>query len=409
VRIAIVGTGIAGLGAAYALSGTHEVELFERERFAGGHTHTIFHEENGRRLALDTGFIVFNERNYPNLVRLFRELGVRTQSSEMSFSVSCARCGLEYSGRRPFAQRGNIADPRFARLLADIVRFLRQDPGEVSDDVTLETYAAEKRYSRQFRDHFLVPLTAAIWSTAPAGALEFPAAYGLRFFANHGMLGLRRLQWRTVAGGSDVYVQAITDRFRERLHLGTEVRAVQRDADGATVMTSRGESQRFDKVVIATHPDQALRLLADPSEDERRILGAFRYSQNETVLHTDVRFLPVRHAARASWNYQLADCRAPSARPTMTYYLNRLQRLEEDRDYCVTLNRGAEIDEERVIARMLYEHPLYSFESLRAQGELPRLNGQRHTAYCGAYHGFGFHEDGLASGLRAAEAVGARW
>jgi len=409
MRVAVVGTGIAGLGAAYALSRVHEVELFERESWAGGHTHTISHEADGRKLALDTGFIVHNERNYPGLIRLFGELGVRTQDSEMSLSVSCARCGLEYSGRRPFAQPRNLASPSFARLLRDILRFLRQDPRDVDADLTLERYVAGSGYSRGFRDHFLVPLTAAIWSTAPGGALDFPAAYALRFFENHGMLGLRRFRWKTVTGGSDTYVQAIVSRFGDRLHLDTEVRRVSRDAGGVTLETSQGDALRFDKIVVATHPDQALGLLADPSDDEWRILGAFSYSRNETVLHTDERFLPRRRAARASWNYQLADCRAPSERPTMTYYLNRLQRLDEAEHYCVTLNRGAEIREDRVIARMLYEHPLYTFESLRAQEELPTLNGQRHTAYCGAYHGFGFHEDGLASGLRAAEALGASW
>jgi uncharacterized protein len=409
MRIAIVGTGVAGLGAAYALSRVHEVELFERERWAGGHTHTVSHETDGRTLPLDTGFIVHNERNYPRLIRLFGELGVRTQDSEMSFSVSCVGCGLEYSGRRPFAQPRNLASPSFARLMRDILRFLRQDPRDVDADLTLERYVARSGYSRGFRDHFLVPLTAAIWSTAPGGALDFPAAHALRFFENHGMLGLRRFRWKTVTGGSDTYVQAIVSRFGDRLHLETEVRRVSRDADGATVETSQGNALRFDKIVVATHPDQALRLLADPSDDERRILGAFSYSRNETVLHTDERFLPRRRAARASWNYQLADCRAPSERPAMTYYLNRLQRLDEAEHYCVTLNRGAEIREDRVIARMLYEHPLYTFESLRAQKELPSLNGQRHTAFCGAYHGFGFHEDGLASGLRAAEAFGASW
>lgn len=409
LRIAVVGTGIAGLGAAYALSRAHEVELFEKEGWAGGHTHTISHRVDGRRLALDTGFIVMNERNYPRLVRLFRELGVGTQDSDMSFSITCARCGLEYSGRRPFAQPANVVRPRFVRLLADIARFLRNARGEVSGEMTLERFLHVGRYSPEFRDHFLVPLTAAIWSTAPGGALDFPAAYAIRFFDNHGMLGFGRFRWKTVIGGSDIYVRAITERFGERLRLETEVRAVRRDEGGVTIETSRGGAHRFDKVVIATHPDQALSLLTDASDDEHRVLGAFRYTANETVLHTDERFLPRRKPARASWNYQLSDCRASSSRPTMTYYLNRLQRLDEPKHYCVTLNRGAEIREEAVIARMLYEHPQYTFESLRAQRELPGLNGHRHTAYCGAYHGFGFHEDGLGSGLRAAEAFGVRW
>jgi predicted NAD/FAD-binding protein len=407
MRVAVVGTGIAGLGAAYALSRVHEVELFERESRAGGHTHTVFHETGGRILPLDTGFIVHNARNYPRLVRLFRELGVATQDSEMSFSVSCASCGLEYSGRRLFAQPRSLASRSFTRLLRDIVRFLREDPRRVDPGLTLERWVAGLGYTREFRDHFLVPLTAAIWSTAPSGALDFPAAYALRFFENHGMLGLRRFRWKAIRGGSDSYVQAITSRLAGRLHLGTEVRSVTRDGDRVTLETSRGDAFRFDRIVVATHPDQALRLLADPSDDERRILGAFTYSRNETVLHTDASLLPRRRAARASWNYQLADCRSPSERPTMTYYLNRLQRLAEPEHYCVTLNRGAEIHADRVIERMLYEHPLYTFESLRAQEELPALNGRRNTAYCGAYHGFGFHEDGLASGLRAAETFGA--
>lgn len=409
MRVAVVGTGIAGLGAAYALSRGNEVELFERETWAGGHTHTIRHHVDGRELALDTGFIVMNERNYPTLLRLFGELGVGTQESEMSFSVSCARCGLEYSGRRPFARAGNLARPGFLRLLAEIARWLRESPEDAAPGATLGEHAAARGYSRRFLDHFLVPLTAAIWSTAPEGALGFPAAYALRFFENHGMLGFRRTRWRTVTGGSETYVRAVLGRIGGRVHLTTEVKAVRRDADGVTVETSRGEVRRFDKVVVATHPDQALRLLDDPSDGERRVLGAFRYTSNETVLHTDERFLPTKHAARASWNYLVSDCRSPASMPTMTYYLNCLQRIEEPAHYCVTLNRGAEIAEEKVIARMLYEHPQYTVESLRAQAELPRLNGQRHTAFCGAYHGFGFHEDGLVAGLRAAEALGASW
>ena len=327
----------------------------------------------------------------------------------MSFSVSCARCRLEYSGRRPFARAGNLVGPGFLRLLAEIARWLRESPSDAADGATLGQHAASRGYSRRFLDHFLVPLTAAIWSTAPEGALGFPAAYALRFFENHGMLGFRRTRWRTVTGGSETYVRAVLGRIGGRVHLGTEVKAVRRDADGVTVETSRGETRRFDKVVVATHPDQALRLLDNASDNERRILGAFRYTPNETVLHTDERFLPTTHAARASWNYLVSDCRSPASMPTMTYYLNRLQRLDARAHYCVTLNRGGEIDEEKVIARMLYEHPQYTVESLRAQAELPRLNGQRHTAFCGAYHGFGFHEDGLVAGLRAAEALGASW
>ena len=409
MRIAVVGTGIAGLGAAYALSRAHEVELFERETWAGGHAHTIVHRAGDREVALDTGFIVHNERTYPQLVRLFRELGVATQDSEMSFSVTCRRCGLEWSGRRPLAQPRNAVHPRFLRMLWDVGRWLRRAKAEVTDELTLGRYVAAGGYSPEFRDHFLVPLTAAIWSTAPTEVLDLPAAYAVRFFDNHGMLGFGRFRWRTVVGGSHVYIGRLLERTGARLRLEQPVRTVRRDANGVTVETSRGEPLRFDRVVMATHPDQALGLLADPSDAERRILGAFSYTTNETVLHTDERLLPTAASARASWNYQLADCRAPASQPTMTYYLNRLQALDEPRAYCVTLNRGAEIREERVIARMVYEHPRYTFESMRAQRELPTLNARRNTAYCGAYHGFGFHEDGLASGLAAAESLGARW
>ena len=398
MRIAVVGTGIAGLGAAYALSRAHAVELFEKDRYPGGHTNTVVHDG----LALDTGFIVHNEPNYPGLVRLFRELGIRTQPSEMSFSVSCARHGLEYAGRRPLGRAP-------LRLVGEIVRFLREARSTIerAREQTLGAYVAEHGYSGQFRDHFLVPLTAAIWSSGTGAALDVPAAHALGFFDNHGMLGFRRRRWRTVVGGSRAYVHALLERSQATVHLGLPVRAVARDADGVELRTADGEARRFDGVVLAVHGDQALPLLADASDDERRVLSAFRSTASETVLHTDERLLP-RPGARASWNYRLADCGSANGHPTITYYLNKLQRLETGEHYCVTLNRTDEIAEERVIRRISYEHPLYTFESLRAQAELPSLNrGQ--TAFAGAWQGFGFHEDGLVSGLRAAAAFGAEW
>lgn len=398
MRIAVVGTGIAGLSAAYALSRAHAVELFERDERPGGHTNTIVHDG----LALDTGFIVHNEPNYPGLVRLFRELEIRTQPSEMSFSVSCARHGLEYAGRRPLGRAP-------VRLVAEIVRFLREARGTIEHarEQTLAGYVAEHGYSLQFRDHFLVPLTAAIWSSGTGAALDFPAGYALDFFDNHGMLGFRRRRWRTVVGGSRAYVRALLERSRATLHLGLPVRAVVRGEDGVELRTADDRARRFDGVVVAVHGDQALPLLADPTDDERRVLSPFRSTTSETILHTDERMLP-RPGARASWNYRLADCGAPNGHPTITYYLNRLQRLDTDRHYCVTLNRTDEIDEEHVIRRISYEHPLYTFESLRAQAEVPSLNRGR-TAFAGAWQGFGFHEDGLASGLRAVAAFGVEW
>jgi predicted NAD/FAD-binding protein len=395
MRIAIIGTGIAGLGAGYALSRTHDVEFFERDARPGGHTNTITHDG----LELDTGFIVHNRANYPALIRLFDELGVATQPSQMSFSVSCARHHLEYTGRRPLGHAP-------LRLIREITRFLREARGTIvgAREQTVGAYVSEHGYSPQFRDHFLVPLTASLWSSGTGAALDFPAGYMLSFFDTHGMLGFRRKPWRTVVGGSRTYVKALLERTGAPVHLSLPVRSVARDDAGVELRTDDDTVRRFDGVVLAVHGDQALPLLADPTGDERRVLSAFRSTENETVLHTDERLLPGR-GARASWNYRLADCASSNGHPTITYYLNRLQALDTDQHYCVTLNRSAEIDESRVIRRIAYEHPLYTFESLRAQGELPGLNRGR-TAFAGAWHGVGFHEDGLASGLRAAASFG---
>ncbi len=402
MRVAVVGAGVAGLGAAYLLSRAHEVEVFEREGRAGGHTRTV--RRDG--LALDTGFLVHNERNYPLLTRLLGELGVATQASEMSFSVTCP-CGLEYSGRRPFAQPRRAVDRRFHRLLWEIGRWLRTARRSLDEmdceRWTLERYLEERRFSGEFRRHFLVPLTAALWSTAPGRALEYPAAAAIRFFDNHGMLGLRRFRWRYVTGGSDTYVTALARVLGPRLRLGDPVHSLRRDADGVELTSADGTRRRFDAVVVATHADQALGLLEDPSADERRVLGAFGYTRNEVTLHTDSSQLPGTRAARSSWNYRLGD----GGRPTVTYYLNRLQRLETDRDWCVTLN--GEVPAEQVVDRTVFRHPLFTIESIAAQHHLARVSGARRTWYAGAYHGNGFHEDGLASGVRAAAGLGVRW
>ncbi|MDQ2910960.1 MAG: FAD-dependent oxidoreductase [Actinomycetota bacterium] len=402
MRIAVIGSGISGLGAAYLLARAHQVTVFERDARAGGHTHTIEHDG----LALDTGFLVHNVRNYPLLIRLFDELGVRTQSSEMSFSVSCDGCGLEYSGRRPFAQRRNAASARFGALVWEIARWLRTARRSLDEADyerhSLGAYLDERGYSQRFRRHFLVPLTSALWSTAPGRALEFPAGYAIRFFDNHGMLGFGRFRWRAVSGGSHSYVRAIGERLGPGLRLGLGVRSLRRDVAGAELVTDDGERHRFDEVVVATHSDQALALLEDPSEQERRVLGAFGYTKNDAVLHTDSRLLPRTRAARASWNYRLGN----DGRPTVTYLLNRLQGIEGPIDYCVTLNQ--DVADEHMIRRVTYEHPLYTVESLAAQRELPGLSG-RHTHYAGAHHGNGFHEDGLASGVRVAAALGVAW
>jgi predicted NAD/FAD-binding protein len=330
----------------------------------------------------------------------------------MSFSVGCAPCRLEYSGRRPFAQRRNLARPRHVGLLAEIARWLRTARRSLEErdfeNHTLGRYVEDRRFSVAFRDHFLVPLTSALWSTAPGRALDFPAAYAIRFFDNHGMLGFGRLGWKAVRGGSRTYVDELLGRLDGRVRVGLGVRALRRDLAGVELLTDDGARRRFDKVVVAAHADQALGLLADPSDAERRILGSFAYSRNEAVLHTDARLLPREPRARASWNFHLASCSGGDAPATITYSLNRLQRLEEDAEYCVTLNR-TDVDPARVITRATFDHPVYTRATLDAQPALRRLSGERHTYYAGAHLGNGFHEDGLASGVAAAAALGVSW
>jgi predicted NAD/FAD-binding protein len=403
MRLAVIGAGVSGLGAAYVLSrGGHDVHVFERDSRLGGHVNTIVHDG----LALDTGFIVSNARNYPLLTRLLAELGVTFQRSEMSFSVRCDECGLEYAGRRPFAQWRNASSTRFTTLMWEIGRWLRTARTSIDsgayDDSSLDDYLAERRYSRAFRRHFIVPLTSALWSAAPARTLEIPAAYAIRFFDNHGMLGLRRHEWRTVTGGAHTYVQALRSHLRF-VDTSVPVRGLRRDDAGVLVRTDDDVVHRFDRAVVATHADEALGLLEDPSDDERAVLGAFEYTQNDAVLHTDSSLLPRSRAAHASWNYRVDG----ADRPTVTYYLNRLQRLDADTDYLVTLNQP--IPDEHVLRRFSYTHPRFTVTAIQAQQRLGDLSGRRHTEFAGAYFGNGFHEDGLAAGVRAAAALGVRW
>lgn len=402
IRIAVLGAGIAGLGAAHLLARAYDVEVFERDTRAGGHANTVVRDG----LALDTGFVVHNVPNYPLLRRLFDELGVRTHESDMSFAVSCAGCGLEWSGRRPFARRRNAASPSFLALLREVARWLRSAEASLDgldERASLNQYLDAHGYSLRFRRHFLVPLTAALWSTAPGRALEYPAAAAIRFFSNHGMLGFGRFRWRTVTGGSRTYVDAIARRLGPRLHLGLGVRELRRDADGVELRTQDGELRRFDRVVVATHADQALALLGDPSPAERAALAGFEYTSNDAVLHTATSLLPRTPSARSAWNYLLDD----EGRPTVTYWLNRLQGLEADRDYCVTLN--APVPEEHVLARFRYSHPLYTAATPPAQAALRALSGKRRTHYAGAHLGNGFHEAGLESAVAVASSLGVDW
>ena len=396
MKIAVIGTGIAGLGAGYALSRVHEVELFEANGYAGGHTNTVTVDSH----EVDTGFIVHNEENYPNLTRLFRELGVETRPSEMSFSMTCG-CGLAWSSRRPW-RAGRT-------LLGEILRFLRTAGAADTEGKTFDRFLRDEGYSDSFRWHYLVPMTSALWSAPPGGALELPASSGIQFFRNHSMLGLRRRRWRTVAGGSRRYVRAVLEQTGARVHLASPVRAVTRSAGGVEVRTDDDVARRFDAVVVATHAPDALALLTDPSDDERRLLGAFRTVTNETVLHTDARLLPRRSSDRSAWNYQSPGCGVLAERASLTYYANRLQKLDAGPDFCVTLNRTEEIEPQAIVRVIEYEHPQMTFESLAASAELQALNGARATAFAGAWQGYGFHEDGMVSGLRAARAFGAEW
>jgi len=396
MKIAIIGTGVAGLGAAHALSRLHDVELFEASSSPGGHVHTVEHDA----LGLDTGFLVHNDENYPSLTRLFRELGVETQPAEMSFSMSCG-CGLDWSSRRPWR-----AGPK---LLREIVRFLRTAGQADVEGKSFDRFLLDEGYSDSFRWHYLVPMTAALWSTAPGDALEFPASAGIEFFRNHSMLGLRRRRWRTVSGGSRTYVRALLDRLGAEVQLASPVRSLARTVTGVELRVGDEAPRSYDGVVVATSAPRALALLEDPSDDERRMLAAFETTANETVLHTDARFLPLRRSDRSSWNYQSPGCGVLADRPSLTYSLNRLQKLGSGVEYCVTLNRTHEIDDATVIRVIDYEHPRTTFASLAAAERARSFGVVRRTAFAGAWQGNGFHEDGLASGLRAAAAFGVDW
>ncbi|MGW7018946.1 NAD(P)/FAD-dependent oxidoreductase [Streptomyces decoyicus] len=417
-RIAVVGGGVAGLTAAYVLQqGGCEVSLYEAEDRLGGHAHT--HDTvsgDGRVVRVDTGFIVHNERTYPLLLRLFRELGVATQDSEMSMSVRCEGCGLEYAGARGpaglFAQPRSALRGRYLRMLTEIRAFHRAARTTLATDradtLTLGRFLADCGFSRYFVTHFVTPLVSAVWSCAPTTAMRYPAVYLFRFLDHHGLLSVSGSpQWKTVTGGSVEYVGRVGKQLTV-VRTGTPVRAVHRGHDRAAVVTEDGAERTYDAVVVAVHPDQALRMLADPTEDESRVLSAFSYSRNSTLLHSDTSLLPRAHGARASWNYLMASCTTPADKVQVTYHMNRLQRLDTPEDYLVTLNATDRVATHRVLTRMVYEHPLYTPESVAAQQCLPQLNTAV-AAFAGAYHGWGFHEDGCRSGVQAAAALGVRW
>ncbi len=409
-KIAIVGTGISGLVCAHRLQREHDITVFEAEHRVGGHTNTVRVDAADGTHWVDTGFIVYNDRNYPNFEPLLAELGVKTQRSRMSFSVSDGTGGFEYSGspRGLFAQPANAANPRFLRMVRDLVRFNREVRSllELAPDEgpSLREFLDAGGYGEWFTERLIVAQASAVWSADPGQLWSFPAAFLARFFHNHGMLGFTgRPQWRTVTGGSRRYVEEITRPFADRIRLGAPVRSLERTGDGVLVAADGCETELFDEVVVAAHADQALAMLGRPTAAERDVLGAVAYQPNQAVLHTDTSLMPRRRAAWAAWNAHLV----PGAREArLTYWMNLLQSLESDTEYLVSLNMSDRIDPTKVITTIDYSHPVFTPEGVAAQERQMEISGADRIHYCGAYWRWGFHEDGVVSALNALERVG---
>lgn len=413
MRIAVVGAGISGLLSARLLSDEHEVHVIEANDYVGGHTNTVSFEAFGNRYSVDTGFMVFNDRTYPNFIQMLKLLDVPARTSDMSFSVHCERTGLEYQGSSLnglFAQRRNLFRLSFYRMLWEILRFNRHSRELLrSDDNDLELgeYLDRNRFSADFVNHYLVPMGAAIWSAPPDRFRRFPARFIVRFFDNHGLLSVRNHpQWKTVQGGAARYVEALKRPFADRIRLNCPVASVRRLPDRVVVTGRTGWTDEFGAVVLASHADQSLAMLADPSQAERDILGAFAYQRNGTTLHLDPSLLPTRRRAWASWNYRIP---VDSGRPVLlTYNLNRLQGHMSPQPICVTLNGLPSIDQNKIVREIEYQHPIFCREALAAQKRLSEINGKNRTYFCGAYWGNGFHEDGVNSALAVGKCFGKR-
>jgi len=406
MKIAVIGTGIAGNVAAWHLCKDHDITVYEAGDHIGGHTHTHDITREDGQYAIDTGFIVFNDWTYPNFIALLDELGVASQPTNMGFSSRCETTGIEYNGsslNQLFAQRRNLLRPNFYGMIRDIMRFNRESRELIDlDDATLSLgrYLADNNYGRLFIENYIVPMGAAIWSTDPEQMLAFPACSFVRFFSNHGLLNVReRPQWRVIKGGSREYVKRLTAPFRDRIRLNQAIVSVKRLPTHVEVQTATGVVEHFDHLFIATHSDQALGMLSDPSELEQAVLGAITYQKNDVVLHTDTSLLPNKRRTWAAWNYLRR--RDSQRRVSVTYNMNMLQGLQTAETFCVTLNDTHNIDTDKIIRRMQYDHPVYTTSAITAQQRHRDINGQRRTWYCGAYWRFGFHEDGVVSALNA--------
>ena len=405
MKIAIIGSGIAGNVAAYKLRDAHDITVFESGSYVGGHTNTVDVYEDDRSIAVDTGFIVFNDRTYPNFIRLLDEIGQSSQPSQMSFSVQADDGKIEYSGSSLnglFAQRRNIVRLPFYRMIRDILRFNKTAlPGvdHLDDEETLGNYLRKNGYSHEFIDHYLIPMAAAIWSAEPGSVLEMPVRFLVRFFANHGLLQISdRPIWRVIKGGSREYVGKLVAGHRDSIRLNSPVQSIRRFDDRVEVQSATGGTESFDYVFVACHSDQALALLKDPTPAERQVLGTIQYQSNEAILHTDASLMPKKRCAWAAWNYHIP--RDSSRHVAVTYNMNILQGLDANKQYLVTLNNDRHIDPDKVIRTVQYEHPVFSRESVAAQRRQAEINNDR-TFFCGAYWRSGFHEDGVVSALNA--------
>jgi predicted NAD/FAD-binding protein len=418
MKIAIIGAGISGLTAAYVLNKHHEVVVYEADSRLGGHTATVDVTLKGVDYAIDTGFIVFNDWTYPNFEKLLTQLGVASKPTSMGFSVSCENTGLEYSGTNLdtlFAQRRNLFKLSHWRMIRDILRFNKEalldvDSGGQFASMTLGEYLSVKHYSSTFMDFYLVPMGAAIWSATTAVMKQFPLQFFVRFFRNHGLLSVsHRPQWRVIEGGSRSYIKPLVETFKNNIRTSSPVTSIVRYEDKVTVTTVHGDSDDYDQVIIAAHSDQALAMLADASDSEKKLLGAIPYQKNEVVLHTDSRLLPRCRKTWSSWNYRMSKGLADdSAPPILTYDMNILQSIDVDETFCVTLNKTDAIDPEKILGTYHYAHPVFSLAGIDAQAQWASINGVNRTWFCGAYWANGFHEDGVASALRVTEKLGAR-